>query len=217
MYPSEYAYREDSVSRTERDSVTCRNYQGGLDHSARSDDYVHCNGTPLTLADSDIGSQQYTNSDYYVWTAGSGKSQLLFIFPTIVNLTTITLHYYRTTVRGLPRLRFFSVPDDFNVWSAPTASFSNVEVAAVPPDGEPAGHRNVSVEFNILINTLKILMVKLDSSFSFAVSEVEFSSSCKYNSLSFITVVYVATIRIIYNSYSSKYDRHGNHHSSRGI
>ena len=29
--------------------------------------YVHCDGTQLRLIDSDIGSEQYNTSDYYVW------------------------------------------------------------------------------------------------------------------------------------------------------
>ena len=78
------------------------------------EDYFHCGGTQLKLTDSDIGSKQYSSSDYYVWPAET-MSQLLFIFPTRVNLTTITLHYYRDSVRGCPRLRFYAVPDDFDV------------------------------------------------------------------------------------------------------
>ena len=177
MYPSEYAYHEDSVYRYERSSANCRNYQN-LVPVARSEDYTHCDGTPLRLTDSDIGSEQYTTSDYYVWNDGSWNRQLLFIFPTRVNLTTITLHYYTDNVRGLPRLRFYVVPDDFDIWDVPTSSYSYVEVAAVQPDEEPAGHRNVSVSFNV--NTMKVLIQKFHSTYSFAVSEVEFfNHTCK--------------------------------------
>ena len=116
----------DSVYRTERDSANCRNY-----HTWQ--DYIHCDSTPLRLTDSDIGTEQYTiaTSDYYVWTAGSVSSQLLFIFPTKVNLSTTTLHYYSDSVRGLPRLSFWAVPDDFDVWDAPHTDYSYVDVAAV--------------------------------------------------------------------------------------
>ena len=139
--------------------------------------YFHCDGTPLTLTDSDYGSEQYTSSDYYVWPVGI-RRQLLFIFPTKINLTNITLHYYSDNVRGLLRLRFLAVPDDFDVWDAPILTYSHVEVAAVPPDEEPAGHRNVSVGFNV--TTMKLLMYKFSSSYSFAVSEVEFfNHTCK--------------------------------------
>ena len=46
-----------------------------------TENYVYCNGTPLRLTDSDIGSENYTTSDYYVWNAETRSSQLLFIFP----------------------------------------------------------------------------------------------------------------------------------------
>ena len=120
-----------------------------------------------------LGPEQYTAGEYYVWTnAGSTGSQLLSIFPTRVNLTTITLHYYSDTIRGLPRLRFYAVPDNFDIWNIPAASYSFVDIAAVSPGGEPAGRRNVSVNVNIITN--RILMYKFSSSFILAVSEVEF-------------------------------------------
>ena len=141
-----------------------------LSASINSEDYTHCDGTQLRLTDSDVGSEQYSSSDYYEWGAGTSSSPFLFIFPTRVNLTTITLHYYSDNIRGLPRLRFFAVPDDFNVWNATTASYSRVDIAAVPPGGKLAGHRNVSINFNY--TTTKVLMYRSD--FMFALSEVEF-------------------------------------------
>ena len=104
------------------------------------------------------------------------RTQLLFIFPTRVNLTTITLHYYSDSDRGLPRLRFYAVPDDFDVWDTPTASYSYVEVAAVPPSEWSVGHRNVGVV--LTVTTTKIVMIKFENSFSFTVSEVEFLYHC---------------------------------------
>ena len=104
---------------------------------------------------------------------GSSGHQLLFIFSTRVNLTTITLHYYSNNALGLPKLRFWSVPNDFEIWDAPTASYSYVEVAAMPPGGVPAGRRNVSVDF--YFNTKKVLL-RFSNTYAFAVSEVEFCS-----------------------------------------
>ena len=144
-----------------------------LEASIHSEDYNHCDGTPLRLTDSDLGSEQYSSSDHYVWNAGL-NSQLLFIFPTRVNLITITLHYYRDSDndRGLPRLRFYAVPDDFDVWDAPVVSYGFEDITPVLPGGEPTGHRSVSINFNY--TTTKILMYKSRSDFQFAVSEVEF-------------------------------------------
>ena len=182
MCPSEYSYHEDSVYRTERTSANCRNYlqtELPTEPGVHPENNIHCDGTQLRLTDSDIGAEQYTPSDYYVWLGDETRSsQLLFIFPTRVHLTTITLHYFSTSGRGLPRLRFWAVPDNFDIWDAPTSSYSYVEVAAVPPSEWSAGRKNVSVSFNV--TTTKILMVKFSSSFSFAVSEVKFFNyNCK--------------------------------------
>ena len=171
MYPSEYAYHRDSVYRTERSSANCRTLTYPLSGYG-SYYYILCDGTQLRLTDSDYGSEHYTTSAYYVWTNETRNRQLLFIFPARVNFTTITLHYYSASGRGLPRLRFWVVPDDFDIWDALVVSYSHVEVAAVPPGGEQAGRRNVSID--IPVYTRRVLLYKFPSTFSFALSEVEF-------------------------------------------
>ena len=175
VYPLEYAYKDDSVTRTESNSANCRRYQNGLQEGVFTDQYIHCDGTQLKLTDSDLGQEQFQTADYYVWSSGSGE-QLLFIFPTRVSLTTITLHYYSDSVTGLPRLSFYAVPDDFDAWDAPSTRYPHVDVASVPPGGGPAGRRNVNITVNF--NTQKVLMYKLSSNFVLAVSEVEFFSTC---------------------------------------
>ena len=154
--------------------------------------YTHCDGKQLRLTDSDLGSEQYSSSDYYVWNAGSSSSQLLFIFPRRVNLTTITLHYYSDNVRGLPGLRFFAVPDNFSVWNAPVSSYGYEDITHVPPGGELTGNRSVSINYNF--TTKKVLMFKSRSDFPFTVSEVEFYYNGKLcisnnNTLSNVTTV----------------------------
>ena len=102
------------------------------------------------------------------------------MFPTRVNLTTITLHYYSDNDRGLPRLRLYAVPDDFDVWDAPAASYYHGEVAAVSQDEWPAGCRYFSVYFDLGITLTKLLMMKFRSTLAFAVNEVEvFNHCCK--------------------------------------
>ena len=173
MHPSEYAYHHNSVTRAESGSANCRRYPAGnFQGILNTENYVHCDGTQLKLADSDIGQEQYSSGQHYVWGAGRDEQQLLFIVPTRVSLTTITLHYYSDSDQGLPRLRFYAVPDDFDVWDAPTTSTPHVDVAAVPPDGEPAGRRNVSI--SVSFNAKRVLMNKFSSTYPFAVSEVEF-------------------------------------------
>ena len=177
MCPSEYAYHHNSVNRAERASANCRSYPAG---PAFQEQYIHCDGTQLKLTDSNFGQEQvqYQSSEYYQWNAGS-DGQLLFIFPTRESLTTnvtITLHYYSDSVRRLSKLRFFAVPDDFDIWDAPTTSYPHVDIASVRPGGKPAGHRRVSI--NVNFSTKKVLMYKYSSKFQFAVSEVEFFT-CK--------------------------------------
>ena len=175
MNSSEYAYHKDSVDRAETASANCKNYPSGLAETTPGTiEYIHCSiGTQLRLTDSDLGpAEEYIDSYYYEWRAGSGIRQLLFIFSTRVNLTTITLHYYSDSQQGLPRLRFYAAPDDFDVWDAPPGNSRYANIAAVPPSAESAGRRNVSVNFNF--STQKILMVKTGSTYKLAVSEVEF-------------------------------------------
>ena len=172
VYPSEYAYRDDSITRNESVGANCRSYpEGDLPGGIHPEHYIHCDGTQLKLADSNFGQEQYQPTDYYVWSSRSGE-QLLFIFPTRVSLTNITLHYYSDSIRGLPRLIFYAVPDDFDVWDTPTTSHPHGDVASLPSGGETADHRSISI--NINFNTKKLLMYMYGINFQFAVSEVEF-------------------------------------------
>jgi hypothetical protein len=171
LYPSEYAYH-DSVNTAENASAKCRNYPA-IPANIRSVDYIHCDGTQLKLADDNLGLNQTSigGKDYQWWsTVSDGK--LLFIFPMRVFLTIITLHYYSDSLRGRPRLRFYAVPDDFDVWDSPTTSISCANVTSVRPGREATGRRNVSI--NVNFNTTKVLMYKFNSNFQFAVSEVQF-------------------------------------------
>ena len=156
VYPSEYAYKEDSVTRTERVSANCGRYPATED----AQNYIHCSGI---LTDSNFKQEKYEPTDHYVWSNRTGE-QLLFIFSTRVSLTTITLHYYSDSVQGLPRLTFYAVPDDFDVWDLPSTSYLHVDVDSVPPCGEPADHRNVSI--NVNFNTRKVLMYKFSGTSS---------------------------------------------------
>ena len=125
-----------------------------------------------------------------MWYAATGPRQLLFIFPTRVNFTTITLHYYSDSQRGLPRLRFYAAPDDFDIWDTPPGNSRYVHIAAVPPGAESAGRRSVNI--NVNFNTRKILMVKITSTYQLAVSEVEFftfeTCSCNCGKYTLVTM-----------------------------
>ena len=201
VYPSEYAYRDDSVTRVESASANCRSYPpGNLPGGNHPEDFIHCDGTQLKLADSNFGREQYQTPNYYMWSAGS-DGQLLFIFPTRVSLTTITPHYYSDSVqsRGLPKLRFHAVPDEFDVWDAPAIRYPREDIASVPPGGETTGRRNISI--NVNFNTQKVLMYKFSSNYQFAVSEVEFMQACMIRYLSF-AIMPLHTALLHYHRYN---------------
>ncbi len=69
MHLSEYAYQDDSVSRTESVSANCRSYQSGLRDWLYTEQYTHSNDTQLKLTDSDVGQEQYQTTGYYRWSS----------------------------------------------------------------------------------------------------------------------------------------------------
>ena len=176
VHPSEYAYEVNSVTEQESISANCRRYTNvdGLPQGVDSTDYIHCDGAQLKLADNNLGSEQsFSSISHYQWPARS-TAQLLFIFPTRVSLTSITLHYYCDSLTGLPRLIFYAVRNDFDVWDSPTLNTPHVDVdvASVPLGEEPAGRKSASI--NVNFSTKKVLMYKFRSVFKLAMSEVEF-------------------------------------------
>ena len=170
VYPSEYAYHDGSVTRTERSTANCRRFPSGLQAGVFTERYIRCDGTRLRLLDSDLGSDQYVATSYYEWLAETVPRQLLFTFPARVNLTTITLHYYSDSQQGLPTLRFTAVSDNID---NTLAKYNQVDVAAQPPaSGNKEGSRSVSD--GLKWNTRKILMIKAGAGFIFSISKVQF-------------------------------------------
>ena len=88
------------------------------------------------------------------------------------------------------------MPEDFDVWDAPSPSYRYTEVAAVSPGGEAASSRNVSIEFNF--NTRKVLLFKFSSALAFAVSEAEFSI-CHSKSVTRYSRRKINVILLMYN------------------
>lgn len=171
--PSAYAYHKDFVSGTENNNANCRSYMGQHTQTARTEDYVYCNGTNLKLCDSLTGSaEHYNHQEYYEWTDETRNTQMLFKFSNTVNLIKITLHYYSDATRGLPQLRFWNVQNEFAIWESPPSSNSHVKVDEMRPDNLQPGKRNISITF--VFNTSNVLIIKSGSDFQLAVSEVEF-------------------------------------------
>ena len=180
VYPSEYAYRDDSVSLTrfESASANSRNYPpGDQKQSISPKDYIYCNGTQLKLTDSNLGQEQCQIISGVLGVMSNCCSYSPQVSPwlpshcsTTVTVTKVfpdwdSMLYQMTLISGIP-------------------SSPSVNVAAVPPDGEPT---DLGMLVNINFNTKKVLMYEYGSSFVFAVSEVEFFKcewSCKLDSAS---------------------------------
>ena len=169
-YPSEYSYFVNSIMATERDSANCTTT---VTDEADMDHFVHCDGEQLRLVDSDLGSELYDSTDYYVWSAGVTTTRILFTFPARVHLTSLTLHYYSDSIHGLSKLRFQAVPDDFKLGDSLRAIYSQVVVDAIPPSSqEQVGRTKIAINLDFI--TKKVLLSKILSNFQLSVSEVEF-------------------------------------------
>ena len=175
--PTQYSYKNTSVIRPNSENCIKYGWNDNNGDNVDATQYIHCQGNKL-LTDSNIGPSQLTSwTPLYVWTSSTSQ-RILFVLPASISLTMMTLHYYSGYYQsshraGLPRMKFYAVPDDFDVWDAVANSAFSVVVSAVSPEEQrPAGRRSVSISFNS--NTMKVLMVKFNSDFHLALSEVEF-------------------------------------------
>ena len=105
--------------------------------------------------------------------------ELVFIFPTRVNLTTITLHYYSDNIRGFgfPCLEFTALQDDYRIAGDRVRQGTTIEAPRpVPPDGESTGPTSISVNHvNRTTKTILMSIIRCNlQPVTFALSEVEF-------------------------------------------
>ena len=173
---SEYAFDDNSVTRTERASANCRTYPtGNLLGGIHPENYIHCDATQLIPTLNKSSTSPLTVMYGILGVVNNCCSYSPQESPWLPSHCTT----YSDSVRGLPRLRFFAVPDDFNVWDAPRTSYPRVDIPSVPSSGEPAGHRSNGI--NVNFNTKKVMMFKYSSNFNLAVNEVQiFNCSSKY-------------------------------------
>ena len=145
--------------------------------SASSVEFVHCHH-PTRITDSDKSQPTFTQDTHnsvYIWP--SRPDQVLFTFSSRKLINSITLHYYSNEDnQGLPKLRFFAVPEDFKVTDRPSSSYPTRVLDAVFPGDEGSGLRNKTMD--VPFNTTKILMTKgFTKNYQFYLSEIEFFTS----------------------------------------
>ena len=136
--------------------------------------YVSCEG-PTRITDSQKSLPVFTQDSpdsVYIW--GSQKDKVLFTFSDQKDIHSLALHYFSNSDnQALPKLRFYAVPEDFEVQDEVRGSYPMTIIDEVRPGREQEGLRNKSktVDFH----TSKILMTKsYTKNYQFYLSEVEF-------------------------------------------
>ena len=165
----------NEVTGTENDNCTPLASLGLS--SADGAQYLECHH-PTTITDSNKNHSNFTqetNGTVYIWS--SDPDQVLFIFSSQKLINSITLHYYSNEDnQGLPKLRFFAVPEDFEVTNRTRSTYPTRVLDAVFPGDEGTGLRNKTRD--VPFNTTKILMTKgFTKNYQFYLSEIEFFTS----------------------------------------
>ena len=110
VYPSNYSFFTNDIE----------NYNMTIDRSrcrcTSNPAYTTCQH-PCTLTDSITGDGTVNSTDYFLWRSNATNSRiLLFTFPQIVLLHTITLYYYIDRSSNVdPVLQFFAAEDNFDL------------------------------------------------------------------------------------------------------
>ena len=134
--------------------------------------YMHCSNTVLT--DGYRGPANFNEGDtrpYYIWDKPQ-KQRLLFTFPRTISLTSIILYYYHSINYALPKVRFFPIGDDFQIWDQVP---NDVLSTTIGPVGSSQYMGKASIAVNLTASISKLLMlVEMHKSYGLALSEIEF-------------------------------------------
>ena len=159
------------------------------------DNCTHCNDTVYfhCYSPTKLSDNQYLNITFrgwvYQWRYSPSDVPVLFVFPTNFSLNNIKLTFESgplddNTLLGLPMLKFYHVPNDFDIWN-----YSNLsqlkQLTGVVQLGERQYMLRTSYgvsQFTLSftpdnISTKKLLMVItfIEKEFDFSISEIEFN------------------------------------------
>ena len=174
MHPVSVAIRSEVIGLANDNCNTLSSPDLG---TAEGTEYVHCQH-PTRITDSEKSQPIFTQDTYnsvYIWPSKS--DQVLFTFSSWKVIDSITIHYFSNEDnQGFPKIRFFAVPEDFEVSDTPDSSNPTRVIDSVSPGNENTGLRNKTR--NVPFNTTKILMTKgYTKNYQFYVSEIEFFTS----------------------------------------
>ena len=130
---------------------------------------------PCTLTDSTTGDGTVNSTDYFLWRSNATNSRiLLFTFPQIVLLHTITLYYYIDRSSNVdPVLQFFAAIDNFDLLLT-TENNTLIESITVCENGSDPRNRSFSFDPKMM---RKLLVTKNFGDYRFSLSEVKFYRS----------------------------------------
>lgn len=171
MYPANYTFVGNEVLNC--DSIIT---------SACTTDttYTTC-PHPSTLTDSDIGSETEVDRDYFEWDSKTAF-EILFTFSSEVSLTSITLSYFyglgKGTIYGLPDLRFFALPDDYEFGSNLTSGSILLHVGSITKF-LPGSRTTENFKIPRPMTTKKLVLERNSQGYRCAFSEIKFFANCK--------------------------------------
>lgn len=102
-------------------SFCCQDFEANgcvVDRNIDTQTYISC--TSSLLSDNSLGPANFNesmNKGYYIWNNSGQRQVMLFTFSQNITLTNIEIVYYYYG-RGRPKLRFYLVEDNFQVWDA---------------------------------------------------------------------------------------------------
>ena len=175
VHPVSYSYLDGSFTSLESTAAA---------HCATPitrDELVYLTCTSSALTDGDPGPANFTGTDseeYYIWDNSKVSQQMLFTFARNFSLTAIRINYYYFR-NGKPKLRFYLVEDDFQVWDSTTADHTSTTFDNMRLEEN-------STERRIDTNTVhgivsKILLVSVfDKRYRTVLSEVTFCTDGKH-------------------------------------
>lgn len=177
-----------SLLSMDHPSANCRQYCSNNNipsHPPALDitSYTLCDGSPLKLSDSQIGSSNDYMTDQDQYYCSSGSLEILFVLSEKVQLSHIRLHIYNNWnepingyYRSLAPTVFSLMNDDYEIWEP---QFSGVHVYGPHSivNDYITGPRNITVSALREIKTRKVVLTTLTaqhSSYQFCISEIEF-------------------------------------------
>ena len=181
----EYAYLTSSLSGVDHPGANCSQYSCGNNpsHPPTTSYYTHCDGSPLKLSDSEVGSTNNYTADQNQYYCSNGNLKILFTLSETVQLSHIRLHFYNDWenqingyYKSLAPTSFSLMNDEYEVWEPAYPGVHIYGPVHYIDDEYIAGPKNITVSASRGIKTRKVVLTTSysHSPYQFCISEVKF-------------------------------------------